>query len=284
MAAALMVGSASAYNNDAGFSMPLPWDEEGTINQATTGLTTGYLGAPLGPAQRVARYTSGELITNGNFEQDVSSLTTNMTIPGSMTASQDQTTAAPGFGTASARIDVTAITPSPAVNDARVLLALSAPLAIDKEYTIDFWAKGVNNGQGPPVLDLGVSLNAVLGAPQIVAIGAQWTHYTVAMLTTMLPPNPKLSAVKFFMGRSTGSYWLDGISIHQGTDGIITRQFANGIAVLNDSFSPQTLVDLPGGPYHHINGVQDRLVNDGTSVGTILPIIAQKDGQILLRG
>ena len=64
----------------------------------------------------------------------------------------------------------------------------------------------------------------------------------------------------------------------------MTREFTNGIVVLNDSFSNQTNVPLPGGPYHHINGVQDRSVNDGTEVGSRLPAIGAKDGEILLRG
>src|SRR5262249_12073535 len=59
MAAALVVGGASAYGNEAGYSHPTPWDEEATTNRAITGLTPGYLGQPLGPAVRTTRYTSG---------------------------------------------------------------------------------------------------------------------------------------------------------------------------------------------------------------------------------
>jgi hypothetical protein len=63
----------------------------------------------------------------------------------------------------------------------------------------------------------------------------------------------------------------------------MTREFTNGIVVLNDSTSTQTNVPLTGGDYRHINGVQDTSVNDGTDVGAALPAIAAKDGEVLLR-
>jgi hypothetical protein len=61
------------------------------------------------------------------------------------------------------------------------------------------------------------------------------------------------------------------------------REFTHGIVILNDSFSNQVNVKLPGGPYHHINGVQDPTVNNGMDVGSVLPSIDAKDGVVLLR-
>jgi hypothetical protein len=287
MASALLLGGADAYNklslggrNEGSFTYPQPWDEEATIDQSTTGLTSGYLGQPLGRAVRTTRYTSGNLTTNPSFEQDLTSVTNSSFINGAMTVSRDTSTAAPGSGTSSLRADVTAQTADPNRSDARVFSALTGSLS-PGEYTVDFWAKGISNTAGPPALPLGVSLDGISAAPDVILITNTWTHYYLQLdVNTAVAKN---ADAKFSLGSQIGAYWLDGINVHRGTAGILTREFTNGIVVLNDSFSTQTAVPLSGGTYHHINGVQDRSVNDGTSVGSVLPSIAAKDGVILLR-
>jgi hypothetical protein len=286
MAAALLLGAADAYNDLAGtgeqgtFTYPQPWDEEATIDRSTTGLSPGYLGQPVGFPVRTTRYTSGNLTKNPSFERDLTSVTNSSFINGAITVHRDTSAAAPGLGTSSLRADVTGQTPDPNRSDARVFSALTGSLS-PGEYTVDFWAKGISNTAGPQALPLGVSLDGISAAPDVILITNTWTHYYLQLnVNTAVAKN---ADAKFSLGSQIGTYWLDGINVHRGTAGILTREFTNGIVVLNDSFSTQTAVPLSGGTYHHINGVQDRSVNDGTSVGSVLPSIAAKDGVILLR-
>lgn len=281
MAGALITGSASAYNNEAGFVRPEPWDEEATVDQSVTGLAPGYLGEPLGPAVRKTRYTSASLLANPSFEQDLTGVSPSAVAPAAIAVTQDTTTAAPGLGSASLRADVTGLTPDPSYPDARVFAGVTGPIS-PGEYTVDFWAKGVNNTAGPQAVDMGVGLDGVAGSPQLVLLTNTWTHYFLQLDATK--PVAKNAFLRLAFGGQIASYWVDGLNLYRGTAGLLTREFTNGIAVLNDSFSAQNNVALHGGPYHHINGIQDTSVNDGTYVGSFLPTIAAKDGEVLLRG
>jgi hypothetical protein len=278
MAAALVLSDASGYNNEASFGYAQDWDEEATIDQATTGLAPGYLGAPLGPAVRLHRYTSGQLLTNGDFESDLTGVTSTGVTAAALTITRDTTTAA--NGSASMRVDVNGVSADPGLCESRAMLSITGPTA-PGEYTIDFWAKAQNGGAGPAALNMGVGLAGIVGPADRVLVPPIWTHYYLQISQTT--PTTK-SYVKFCVGEGVGHYWIDGVRVHRGTAGILTREFTNGIVVLNDSFATQTNIPLPDGPYHHINGVQDRTVNDGSSVASLLPSIAAKDGMILLRG
>ena len=280
MVSALLWGAGSAYNDEAGFTHPLRWDEEATINEATTGLAPGYLGQPVGAANRVTRFSTGNLDVNPSFEQDLNSATATSVLAGVFGLARDTTTAAPGWGTASLRADVTGLTADPQVTDDHASTDISGPVA-PGEYTVDFWAKALNKTAGPQATNLGVSLDGVIGAPQVVLLTNTWTHYYLQLEATTSAPK---ATVRFYFGSQIGSTWLDGIRVHRGTAGILTREFTHGIVVLNDSFSTQTNVALADGPYHHINGAQDRSVNNGAEVGSTLPTLAGKDGVILLRG
>ena len=279
MAAALLEGGASTYDNEATFLNPQPWDEEGDVNQSTTGLSPGYLGQPLGRVQRLTRYTTVNLTTNPSFEQDLSAVTFSSVVPGALNVTRDTTTAV--HGTASLRADVTRQTADPNRSDSRVFEGVNGTLA-PGEYTVDFWAKGVNNAAGPQAVPLGVGVTGDNGAPEVVLLTNTWTHYYLEFdLTTSVLKN---AVIRFSLGDQIASYWLDGVKLHRGTAGILMREFTGGIAVLNDSFTSQNNVPLPDGPYHHINGKQDPTVNNGLDVGSTLPSIHAKDGEILLRG
>jgi hypothetical protein len=278
MAAALVFGGASGYNNEASYAYATPWDEEATIDQAATGLAPGYLGRPLGPPRRTQRYLSGQLVANADFETDLTGVSATGITPGALTATQDTTTAA--SGSASLRLDVNGLSADPALCDSHASVSLTGTTS-PGEYTIDFWAKSQNTSTGPAALNLGVGLAGMVGSPQRVLVPPTWTHYYLQIEPTT--PMTK-SYLKFCVGLGVGHYWIDDVQTYQGTAGILTREYTNGIVVLNDSFTTQTNIALPDGPYHHINGVQDPSVNDGTSVGSLLPSIAPKDGVILLRG
>jgi hypothetical protein len=277
MVAALVLGGASSYNNEASFGYAQDWDEEATIDRSTTGLAPGYLGVPQGPPVRITRYSSGQLVANGNFT-DLTGVTGTGLTPTSLTISRDTTTAVTGG--ASLRIDNSGLSANPALCESKATLTITGSTS-PGEYTVDFWAKAQNTSTGPGALNMGVSLAGIAGPPQRVLVTPTWTQYYLQINQTT--PTTK-STVKFCVGESVGHYWIDGVHVHRGTAGIVTREYTNGIVVLNDSFTTQTNIPLADGPYHHINGVQDRTVNDGTSVGSVLSSIAAKDGIILLRG
>jgi hypothetical protein len=278
MASALVSGSASGYNNEASFGYAQDWDEEATINRAATGLAPGYLGVPLGPPLRSTRYSSGQLVSNGDFELDLTGVASIGIGSGALSLVRDTTTAA--SGSTSLRMDVNGLSADPGLCESRAQLSITGSTA-PGEYTVDFWAKAQSTTTGPAALNMGVGLAGIVGPTQRVLVTPTWTQYTLQIEQTT--PTTK-SFVKFCVGEGVGHYWIDGVHAHRGTAGILTREYTNGIVVLNDSFATQTNIPLPDGPYHHINGVQDRTVNDGSGVASILPSIAAKDGVILLRG
>jgi hypothetical protein len=280
IASALISGNAIAYNDESSFSVAEPWDEEATTDLATTRLGPGYLGWPIGPAVRTTRFTSGELAVNSSFESSLGSVHAAGAANG-LSLTSDPTTAAPGWGQASLRADVTQLAAAdPSECQTRAAVSLTSAVS-PGEYTVDFWAKAQNTLVGPSALNMGARIDGAPGMAQDVLLTNSWRHFTLQMNATMSATKPVLA---FCVGEEIGRYWIDGVSVHRGTAGIITRQYTNGIVVLNDSFSTQTNVSLPNGPYHHINGVQDRTVNDGSSVGSTLASIGSKDGEILLRG
>jgi hypothetical protein len=279
MVSSLLFGCASSYNDGVSYASAEPWDEEATVDQSTTGLAAGYLGQPISGATRIRRYTSGELTLNGSFETDLSGVTSRTSVVGALAFTRDTTTAAPKWGGASLRADVTALSVDPGLGESRLQVAVAT--IAPGEYTLEFWAKALNTVAGPAGMNLGVAFPGVPGLPDAVLLTPSWRHYVLQFDATA---PVSAAALKFNVGAEIGQYWLDGISVHAGTAGIIMREFRHGIVVLNDSFSDQTAVPLPQGPYHHIMGVQDTSVNDGSSVGSMLPVIPAKDGVILLRG
>jgi hypothetical protein len=280
MVSSLLFACASSYNDGASYTHAEPWDEEGTVDQSVTGLAPGYLGQPVRNATRLRRFTSDELTLNGSFEQDLTGVTFHTGVLGALAITQDTTTAAPYSGAASLRADVSALSLDPNVAESRVQIAI-APVT-PGEYTVEFWAKANNTVAGPAAMNLAVAFPGVTGPPDAALLTPAWRHYVLQFAPTA--PVDTAAALKFGVGAEIGQYWIDGVSVHAGTAGIIMREFTNGIVVLNDSFSDQANVPLPDGPYHHIAGVQDTSANDGTSVGSMLPVIPAKDGVILLRG
>ena len=123
---------------------------------------------------------------------------------------------------------------------------------------------------------------ALDGAPEnaTLKLGVEWQQYVLNVRTDSASSSPEL---KFLLGRETGSYWFDSVTVHRGNAGLITREFENGIVVLNDAATPQDDVRLPGGSYRKILGQQDPVANDGLPVGSTLPRIDAKDGLVLLR-
>ena len=288
LAASLVTGSFHAYADEAGFSDLTGWDEDGITNTATTGLHPGYLGQPKGPEIRLpARYTSADLVSNGDFETDTSGWALNpspLVSPNAAGLSRDTSSGAPNSGSASMKASVTGISPDP-TNPSAINLntQLSAGLSKTADYTVTFWAKADSTLQTDGVHEVTIKLAGA--SVQTFKLGKTWRQYTLDMAPTSTISHAN-AILSIQLGAEIGDYWFDGLSVFQGTDGIITREYDNGIVVLNDSAYAQSSIPLSGAGslgYRHINGVQDRSVNDGSNVGATLPSIGAKDGVILLR-
>ena len=290
LAASLITGGMHAYSDEGSFSDITPWDEDGIIDSSTTGLAPGYLGQPLagqaGLPARQFNYTTGiSLVNNPSFEAGLNgwSLTPSpLVAPNAATLSNDTSpsTASPA-GSASAEVAVTGIVNNPQ-NPATIKLrsVLTGTLKANTEYAVAFWAKTDTRNQPDGVHQITVSLDGSGAHTQLVKVGTGWQQYYLNMTTGS---NPTASAISFQLGQEIGDYWFDDVNVYEGSAGIITRQFSNGIAVLNDSANTQTNITLPGGPYKKINGVQDHAINDGSTVNSTLPSIGAKDGIVLLR-
>jgi hypothetical protein len=280
LAASLMTGTFHAMaDEDNAFTSSTPFDEQGgTIDTDVTGLDTGYLGQPTSTAIRQTRYTSGILLTRQAKQGDPRGFPT-VTLPGwSGAVSQDSSVEPPGATSPSIRIDVNDVPPAAASTGFIVKTRVTSSFVANEEYTVSMWVRtagAVPEGLHQVIarLDGGV-------AQQNFRQGDQWRHIFLQFRTTASVPTPYLS---FQLGAETGQYWINDLRVMRGTAGIITRQYQNGIAVMNDSPFTQTSVPLPGGTYRKIAGVQDPVVNDGSRVGSTLPSIGGKDGIVLLR-
>ncbi len=279
MASAALQDAASAYNDESWFDHPVPLDEQATVNTATTGLRPGYLGSPLGPPVRQSRYTGPRLVTNPDVETSLTGWTLGEKAPANATFTQDLTTA--GNGKASMKVDVTTLPASPTIGDIRLRYVLGGPVAADQEYTVSFWAKA-SDARGNQIHTVRILLDGSSNGTMDVIFSPQWRRYFLNVPT--FATGSTAPALTFQLAGEIGTYWLDNVQVRQGTAGIITREFTNGIVVLSDSAFRQANIPLPGGPYHHFRGVQDPVVNNGSSVGSLLPSISDKDGVFLLRG
>jgi hypothetical protein len=270
LAASLMTGAGHAYLDEQGDgSHPVPWDEQGTVNSGVTGLTTGWLGQPLGGAKRVVRVGSDQV------DPSTWSWTS---VDGTSAASVASNQHPSGQGITT-RVDISKLTAIPDLSDVKIKASLVGPVTADAEYAVDFWAK-TNSLMGEGVRDLRISLSGNPGLAPLVKIDGMWRHFVLQLRPTQ---DATEATIQFLFGREVGSYQISDARVYEGSEGVLVREFEHGIAILNDGFTDQANIALPGGLYKKINGVQDRSVNDGTSVGSTLPLIPAKDGIVLMR-
>jgi hypothetical protein len=279
LAAALVTGSWHAESDEVGdFDHATPFDEDGgTVNTDVTGLQAGYLGQPKAPAQRQTRYTSTNLISARAKAGDPTAWRV-VESPGYDLTATHVDDNAPGHTGGALRVDVGLVPPEPTRNLLQVSTGVRTAIEADHEYTVSFWARA-DGSFHPGLHQMVVALDGQ-AAVATIRVAESWRQYFLAVRTVATAPAARLS---FWMGRETGDFRFQDIEVHQGSAGLVTRQFDHGIAVLNDGVYPQTDVKLPGGSYRKIAGVQDPVVNDGKRVGGTLPSIEGKDGAILLR-
>ncbi len=220
------------------------------------------LGYPLGPAERIdLGLPPGEdQIVNGGFEAAISDpwrLLVNEPAGNSATLSRDITDKA--VGVASARIDVTAASGV----DYHIKLAQdNHSLEQGVIYDVSFWAKS----DTPRTITLGAQKDSpdwrAYGLRRHVSIDTDWKKYTVPFEANETTHDAR---IQFLVGETTGTVWLDDVSMVVRPPDVYQRKFTNGMVLLNGSQEPQEITIGPG--YRRLQGQQapryETILDDG---------------------
>ncbi len=273
-------GLTTTLLNDGYFSYEMNTEGHGSLclmwfdEYDNAGAGRGYLGHPLGAAQRVAaRLAAPNLLSpaGGADEAPLTAWKTSAEIGYELTAVLDDED--PAAGKNAVRLNVSKAQGV----DWRAAFSY-APVALqkNKEYTLTFQARA--------------------DRPRTVTVWAQQDHYPwdnwlwfgAFNLTTdwqkfELPMaslgNDKQARLLFGVGGAAGSVWLDDIGLQEGNNDVWRRDFEHGIVLVNAT-SQAVTVPL-GGSYAKIDGKQDRAVNDGATVNQVT--LPPQDGIILLK-
>ena len=186
------------------------------------------LGYPLGPAQRVVfpNGTGTNLIVNPGFEAPIVAPWLLNASSGATARLFRETTGAPA-GNACARVDITATTGTDwhvefaqysrslirgVVYDFAFLARSSAPrfITVDAQKASPDWRN--------------------YGLSQRVWIGTNWQTFTVPFTATETVTDARL---QFFLGETTGTVWLDGVTVTPHPPDVFRRDFTQGVVLLN---------------------------------------------------
>ncbi len=213
------------------------------------------LGLPLGPAERVevGQGPGPNIIENGTFERpsgepsgDGWSLWANSSEGCEAAASLDRQD--PGEGIASARLDITATS---GVDWHVGFAQYDRELEGGAVYRMEFSAKALRPRQ--------IGVSAQKGSPDWrnyglgseLAIDESWRRYGVTFEAT---ESTDESRIQFFVGKQTGTVWLDDVRVYEIGPDVYKREFDNGLVVLNASREAQT-IDVGAG-FRRLTGSQ----------------------------
>ncbi len=279
-------GLTTALLNDGFFSYEINTNGHGSLcllwfdEYDNAGAGRGYLGQPLGPAQRaLPALTTPNLVGDGTFESEVDSWGWELwAYEGdgyAATVARDTTTSTEGA--ASARVDVTQ---SQGV-DWKVEFSPEAPIEIisGTEYTLSFWAKA---DADDPMHVIAATVQQAQDpwesyiAWDDIALSADWQHFE---LSGVASGADAAAVLHFAVGARVGAVWFDDVRLQQGNRDVWRRDYAGGVALVNATASEQTI--SLGGTFHKIAGTQAPEINDGSLVTEVtLPF---HDGIVLLR-
>lgn len=273
-------GLATALLGDGYFSYEINTNGHGSLcllwfdEYDNAGAGRGYLGIPLGPAQRaLPSLTTPDLLAGGDFEDQAALALWDLWADDGYAATLGLDTTTWASGAASARVNVTQ---SQGV-DWQVSFSYAPVEVISAtEYTLSFWAKA----EAPRLLSAWVQQNqdpwsnyAAFGE---FSLTAGWQHFEVAVPAQGSDPQ---AVLVFGVGNDTGQVWLDGVKLQTGSREIWRRDFSGGVVLVNVTSTPQT---IPlGSSFRKIAGNQVPQVNDGSLVDTLT--LPPHDGLILLR-
>jgi len=209
------------------------------------------LGYPLGPAEVIKANSpppSQNILINGSFDEGYTLspwyLWANTGCAASVTRDLTQHT----DGVASAKINITQTTGT----DWHIEFAqYNCSFTKGTPYTLNFWAKADKSRS--------ITLRTLKGSPdwddyglyQPVQITTDWQEYSVSFTANA---DTTQSRLQFWLGQTTGTVWLDNVRLQQAAPKILSREFTNGLVLLNASDQSQTIDLGPG--YRRITGSQ----------------------------
>jgi hypothetical protein len=275
-------GLATALLNDGFFSYEINTNGHGSLcllwfdEYDNTGAGRGYLGQPLGAAQRaIPSLTTPNMVSAGGFESmsdlDQWDLWAYTDEGYSATLTLDSTTAA--IGSASAKIDVT----QTGGVGWRVSYSFEPFSVISgTEYTLSFWAKADSERPIAAWVQQTEDPWDIWLEYETFSLSDTWQYYEFSTVATGSDP---AAGLNFGFGQQTGAVWLDDVRLQQGSRDVWRRDFSGGLALVNATMTLQT---IPLGEYYRkIDGSQAPLVNDGDIIDEVT--LPPHDGLILIR-
>ena len=206
------------------------------------------LGYPLGPAKRLSQAGTNRVLNFG-FEQILGSEWGMWANAASgCTASYSRLTGTMPEGTGAVQITVTSASGNAGEIEFR---QFDRALESNTAFEMAFWARA----EPPRYLGLGTYKGSApwtgYGLNANVQIDTNWTEYSVLFNANATVSDARL---QFFVGSCTGQVWLDEVRLRTTGPDLYSREFDNGLVILNGSWEPQSLDVGPG--YRRLVGNQ----------------------------
>ena len=220
------------------------------------------LGYPLGPAVRadLGVPPAENQMVNGGFEAASGEPWRLIVNPsGGSKASVSSDTSDKAVGAASARIDMTE---SSGIKWHVNLAQYNCSLEKGVIYDVSFWAKSDTQRT--------ITVGAQKGSPdwrgygllRDVAIDTTWKKYQVSFAAKETSSDAR---IQFLLGETSGTVWLDDVSMVVRPPDVYQRKFTNGMVLLNSSQERHEITIGPG--YRRLQGEQapryETILDDG---------------------
>jgi len=271
LATALMSDGFFSYeiNTNGHGSLGLMWFDE----YDDRGRERGYLGQPLEASHRIAETPSGpDLLTgHGAFDTAAHAKRWKLSRDSGLTASASRETSATHSGAGMLQVSVGS-TKGKAWN---VTEAHAARVTKATQYTLSFWARADRERS------IATWIQEPHGAWRDWAnfgsqtLTTQWTRHIVTATAVGSDPEAQL---QFGLGSSTGTVWIDDVTLQTGSPETRIRAYTHGVAVVNPT-KTTTVANL-GGLYRRLLGRQAPDVNTGHLAYRLT--LGPRDGRVLV--
>ncbi len=248
---------------------PLPWFDE----YDGGGIGKGYLGMPEGPPRTVEPTPSGPNLTGDAGGGTASELMAwDLYGDANTVASKAIDGDAPAGRTGSLRIDVTK---APGEDWRCALISDPVSVRAGSDYTLTFWAKADKPRDITAWVQRDTSpWNRWLDSGPI-ELTTSWQRIEIPWTSTGTDPAGRF---EIGVGASTGSVWLDGVTLVAGSRQVLRRDFTGGASFVNPSDQTRTVDPGPG--LRFIAGAEVPEVNTGLPASSVT--IPPHDGVILV--
>ena len=262
LASSLFESGYYSLDSGHGGNQNLWWEPE--YDHAGRG--KGYLGLPLGPAQRILFAAGAELLTNPDFGAGTATWLADPTGAVGQFGADGATWHSPPY---SGRIDVQSVAPS---GHYKVWQA-PIPMTQGQTYTLSLWARGT----AAQTLEVELygddcpGLRCWFGRE--FCLSNQWTRFESSFVSS----GTAATGLNLFL-REPGTVWVDDLSLRTGDTSLFRRDFEHGIVLVNYT-NLNWDVDLET-TYYRLQ-IPNSAVFDGAAVDR--ETIPFSDARILLR-